>query len=461
VPIYTVPHTLPCGIRLQFLVEYVPILLPRHSTLLPCKQPSTMARTKQIRPMQRIPSGEVMQEPSEEPPRYINGHVREPKFHTVGRARDQPPRPPSRKKDNSIFALLICVGGIYISFLAWAFLQERITKTPYTSVSRSFLTNNKTVEYWSFPLVLNTIQSFFAAISGSCYLFVTSGTINAFPSRAVVWPILLVSITTSLASPFGYASLAYVDYLTYVLAKSCKLLPVMALHIGLFGKRYPLSKYLVVGAVTAGVVIFTLYQPSKKNKSTQALDTKSRFVGLMLLGVNLLFDGITNTVQDHIFASKSKYGDVSGPQLMVASNFMQTALTVASLLVTPLIPIGLLPSFLTTDNTHEAASAYRFLTEHPSVLKDVFGFAVCGAIGQLFIYATLARFDSIVLVTVTVTRKMLTMILSLVWFGKTLSPQQWGGVSLAFGGIAAEGWMNRQEKVRKKMMPHEDRKKEL
>jgi solute carrier family 35 (UDP-galactose transporter), member B1 len=402
-----------------------------------------------------------MQEPSEEPPRYTNGHVREPKFYTVGRAREQAPRPHPKKRDNNIFALLICVGGIYISFLTWAFLQERITKTPYAAVPHTFLPKNQAVEYWSFPLVLNTIQSFFAAISGSCYLFAKTGTINVFPRRAVAWPILLVSITTSLASPFGYASLAHVDYLTYVLAKSCKLLPVMALHIGLFGKRYPLSKYLVVSAVTAGVMIFTLYQPSKKGRSTQALDTKSRFVGLTLLGVNLLFDGITNTVQDHIFASKSKYGDVSGPQMMVASNFMQTALTVASLLVMPLIPKELLPSFLSVDNTHEVESAYRFLTAHPGVLKDVLGFAACGAIGQLFIYATLARFDSIVLVTVTVTRKMLTMILSLVWFGKTLSPQQWGGVSLAFGGIAAEGWMNRQEKVRKKMMPHEQGKKEL
>lgn len=364
-------------------------------------------------------------------------------------------------KDNKIFALLVCVGGIYISFLSWAFLQERITKTPYTTASSSFLSKSQTVEYWTFPLVLNTIQSFFAFMSASLYLLFKTGSINAFPSKAVVWPILGVSITTSLASPFGYASLAHVDYLTYVLAKSCKLLPVMALHIGLFGKKYPLSKYLVVGTVTAGVVLFTLGQPAKKSKSAQALETKSRFLGLTLLGVNLLFDGITNTVQDHIFVSKHKYGHVDGPQMMVASNLMQTALTVAYLLVTPLIPQALIPGFLPMDNMHEVSSAYGFLTAHPSVLKDVLGFAACGAIGQLFIYATLARFDSIVLVTVTVTRKMLTMILSLVWFGKSLSRQQVGGIGLAFGGIAAEGWMNRQEKVRKKNMPHEERKKEL
>ena len=352
------------------------------------------------------------------------------------------------------------MGGIYVSFLTWAFLQERITKTPYATVSRTFFPKKPegtAVEYWTFPIVLNTIQSFFAAISGSCYLFVKTGSIYAFPKKKLVWPLLLISITASLASPFGYASLAHVDYLTYVLAKSCKLLPVMALHIALFGKRYPISKYLVVIAVTAGVVIFTLYQPSKKSSVKQALDTKSRILGLSLLGVNLLFDGITNTVQDQLFSSKQ----INGVQMMIASNVMMTALTVSYLLVTPLVPKELIPEFLPLDNANEVASAYQFLIAHPSVLTDVLGFAVCGAFGQLFIYATLERFDSILLVTVTVTRKMLTMVLSLVWFGKKLSPGQWGGVGLVFGGIATEGWMSRQEKVRKKMMPKDGGKKEM
>lgn len=425
-----------------------------------------MARTKQIRPMQRIPSGEIMQEPPEEPVRYTNGYLQEPKFHAIGRAREpvQPVRPSQERQGFSLLALIICVGGIYGSFLTWAVLQERITKTAYAAVPRTSFpkSSESAVEYWNFPIVLNTIQSVFAAISGSFYLLVKTGTLNAFTSRAVVWPILLVSITSSLASPFGYASLAHIDYLTYVLAKSCKLVPVMVLHVGLFGKRYPVLKYVVVLAITAGVVIFTLSQSSKKNSSVkQALDTRSKIVGLSLLGVNLLFDGLTNTVQDHIFRAKHKYGDMTGAKMMVASNFMATALTVTYLLVTPLIPKALIPAFLPVDNTTELALASQFLTAHPSVLQDVLGFAACGAIGQLFIYATLERFESIVLVTVTLTRKMLTMLLSLVWFGKKLNPGQWGGVGLVVGGLATEAWMSRQEKVKKNSIMEEESKKEL
>lgn len=51
--------------------------------------------------------------------------------------------------------------------------------------------------------------------------------------------------------------------------------------------------------------------------------------------------------------------------------------------------------------------------------------------------------------TVTVTRKMLTMMLSVVWFGHRLSGMQWLGVGLVFGGIGAEGVIQRREKAAK------------
>lgn len=62
---------------------------------------------------------------------------------------------------------------------------------------------------------------------------------------------------------------------------------------------------------------------------------------------------------------------------------------------------------------------------------------------------TLAHFSSLLLVTVTVTRKMLTMIVSVVWFGHKIQGMQWAGVGLVFGGIGVEGLIQRQEKAAK------------
>lgn len=44
---------------------------------------------------------------------------------------------------------------------------------------------------------------------------------------------------------------------------------------------------------------------------------------------------------------------------------------------------------------------------------------------------------------------MLTMVLSVLWFGHTLSAGQWVGVGLVFGGVGAEGIVQRNEKKAK------------
>lgn len=62
---------------------------------------------------------------------------------------------------------------------------------------------------------------------------------------------------------------------------------------------------------------------------------------------------------------------------------------------------------------------------------------------------TLSIFGSLLLVTVTVTRKMLTMIISVVWFGHSLTGMQWLGVGLVFGGIGIEAELNKREKKAK------------
>ena len=62
---------------------------------------------------------------------------------------------------------------------------------------------------------------------------------------------------------------------------------------------------------------------------------------------------------------------------------------------------------------------------------------------------TLAKFSSLLLVTVTVTRKMLTMVLSVLWFGHRLGAGQWVGVGLVFGGVGAEAVVARAEKKKR------------
>jgi UDP-galactose transporter B1 len=232
----------------------------------------------------------------------------------------------------------------------------------------------------------------------------------------------------------------------------------MFLHISLFQKRYPVYKYMVIGCVTLGVAIFTLHNPSTAKKAAKKAGNNnadaSMTLGLFLLGVNLLFDGLTNTVQDHIF---STFRGFTGPQMMCAQNIISTLLTTTYLLLSPYIagtPLGSWVGLPATSGG-ELKDALDFVTTYPAVGWDVLAFAVCGAVGQVFIFHTLAHFSSLLLVTVTVTRKMLTMLMSVVLFGHTVTNMQWLGVGLVFGGIGAEAAYTRQEKKEKERKKRE------
>ncbi|RFU79939.1 hudp-galactose transporter related isozyme 1 [Trichoderma arundinaceum] len=350
----------------------------------------------------------------------------------------------SGKGEAGLVQLVIAVAGIYASFLTWAYLQEKLTTKAYGPADAP--------EVWHFPVFLNTIQSLFAAAVGFVYLLASNPKGAAippiFPSRRILGPLALVAITNSLASPFGYASLAHIDYITFLLAKSCKLLPVMFLHITIFRKRYPIYKYLVVAAVTAGVAVFTLHSGRKHKKSTRSEEANVSW-GLLLLSINLLFDGLTNSTQDYIFQT---FRPFSGPQMMCANNIMSTVVTSLYLLGSPALVSTGIGEWLGMDvagSAGELNAAIEFMTKYPAVWKDVLGFAACGALGQVFIFYTLSTFSSVLLVTVTVTRKMFTMILSVVAFGHRLTQMQWLGVTLVFGGIGVEAAIARKEKMAK------------
>ncbi|SPO00541.1 related to HUT1 - weak similarity to human UDP-galactose transporter related isozyme 1 [Cephalotrichum gorgonifer] len=399
-----------------------------------------MARTKQATPIRREVSDE-----------YFSREMR-PRKNANGVAspagRDPEPErkgPATESKEAGAMELAIAVGGIYASFLTWGYLQEKLTTTPYGPADAP--------EVFQFPVFLNTIQSAFAATTGLLYLVLSTPKNKpipaVIPSASILLPLALVAVTSSLASPFGYASLSHIDYITFLLAKSCKLLPVMFLHITLFRRRYPLYKYLVVAAVTAGVAVFTLHSGKRHGGASAVHEDRDASWGMLLLGINLLFDGLTNTTQDYIFRAFAPY---TGPQMMVANNVMGTLVTGGYLVLSPWIARTALGSWLGADvvgTGGELDAALAFMARYPSVWKDVLGFAAFGAVGQVFIFYTLATFSSVLLVTVTVTRKMFTMILSVVAFGHHLSGMQWLGVGLVFGGIGAEAAIARREKAAK------------
>merc|ERR1712125_254131 len=70
--------------------------------------------------------------------------------------------------------------------------------------------------------------------------------------------------------------------------------------------------------------------------------------------------------------------------------------------------------------------------------KDVVLFSVCSALGQGFIFFVISSFSPLVCSTVTTTRKVFSVLLSIFTRGHRLNSQGWLGIGMAFLGILGE-----------------------
>ncbi len=99
-------------------------------------------------------------------------------------------------------------------------------------------------------------------------------------------------------------------------------------------------------------------------------------------------------------------------------------------------------------SSHEKSSplveSVHFISTHPTSFLPIIQYALLGGVGQLFIFETIQHFGSLTLVMLTVTRKLVTMLLSVLVFGHKLTGGQWAGVGVVFAGVGLEAGMKRK-----------------
>ncbi|TYJ55539.1 hypothetical protein B9479_003811 [Cryptococcus floricola] len=391
----------------------------------------------------------------------------------------------------AILRLAVCISGVYAAFLLWAIAQERLSK-PFPSIHphphsqphdpSEPLPGDK----FPSPIFLNFAQAIASSLSALCYLVFNAwregwngrglgkvlGLTDLFggerkeengvvekagtevapkakPGRKSLLALLVqVSIFQTIASPIGFMALRHISYPTMVLGKSCKLIPVLLLNVLLYRRKFSSHKYVVVALVTVGISMFMLMAEAPKKKKGGA----DSIQGLVLLLVNLLIDGLTNSTQDQIFSS---YPTFTGQQMMFTMA-LTTQIILLPLLLIPLpshpiallanLPLPLtntLPTSSLTFAPPAALESISFLLSHPAALQPLLAYALLGGLGQLFIFETIQHFGSLTLVMVTVTRKLFTMLLSVFVFEHKLTPGQWGGVGVVFAGIGVEAAQKR------------------
>mgnify|MGYP003365436507 CR=1 FL=1 len=347
------------------------------------------------------------------------------------------------------YKLLICAVGIYASFLTWALVQEPLN-------TRIWPVSN---EQFQFPNVIAICQASIAMIFGYIYLSIRKTDYNVIDLiKDHYKSLFMISFTQSTSTPLATYSLGQVDYLTYMLAKSCKMIPVLLVHLLLYRTPIENQKKIVAVLVSLGVTIFTIGGSNKKSKSMG--ESNSSYYGFVLLAASLFMDGLTNATQDKMLktvnskkellkekgqkSSSKSSKKITGPHLMFSLNLCIILWNIVYLLLIDRKQIDKATSILKVD---------------PEIFSYLAIYAVCGAIGQCFIFYTLESFGSLQLIMITVTRKMISMLLSIIIFGKSVNFIQWSGIIIVFSGITWEATNKRKASAQKKPVT-EDKKNE-
>lgn len=86
------------------------------------------------------------------------------------------------------------------------------------------------------------------------------------------------------------ASLAHVDFATRLVAKSAKVVPVMAISRALLGKRYSPAEYAAALVLAAGVALFSL--------GDAMVNPEWHITGMALLAAAVTLDALTSTIAE-------------------------------------------------------------------------------------------------------------------------------------------------------------------
>ena len=340
--------------------------------------------------------------------------------------------------------LVGCIAGILVPYLVYGMLQEQLFVFIYAlpiqllvtiahnndvnSGSQRFKAEGEVGEGRRFKFVSFSlaVQAAVNCALAAVIMLVWYGRVSSIPGKVLG----LYGATSSVQMAAMFCSnraVYYVDYPTHVVAKCCKPIPVLIFGL-LFGrglKNYSMSRILSVTITTAGVALFMRSSAMAKSDTKPSDYGEEWTFGLALLGGSLFFDGLTGFLQDMVmqnhYKKDSRIAERAPWEMMLLLNAFGTVLMLA-----------------VTIFTGEGVKAVQFCMEFPRAFWMVLASAFVSAVGQCFVFVTIARFDALMCSTVTTIRKFCSILLSVIWFKHPLTKTQWASVVFVFGGIGYE-----------------------
>ncbi|KZW00040.1 UAA transporter [Exidia glandulosa HHB12029] len=223
----------------------------------------------------------------------------------------------------------------------------------------------------------------------------------------------------------NWVFLFHVPVTVQIVFRSAGLLVSMAFNSIFNGKRYSALQITSVAVVSVGVVLATLSRPASA-KGTVVADTRSYFIGIMMLSLSLVMSSTLGLLQERTFA-------VHGPHWR------------EGLFYTHLMSIPVFMILPESRRSIQAIRAYDLQTILPLVISNTLTQSLCVAgVNQL-----MSRVSSVSTNIALTTRKALSLCLSVWWFGSGWNTQLGLGASLVGIGTLVYAYASQAPKAEK------------
>ncbi|XP_072170272.1 adenosine 3'-phospho 5'-phosphosulfate transporter 2-like [Diadema setosum] len=279
------------------------------------------------------------------------------------------------------------MSAIFFFFIIYGYCQELIFSFQEFKAYGWYLTLTQFGCYTIFGLLATKVQT---------------DTVRRIPMKTYA----VLSILTVMTMGMSNASLGYLNYPTQVIFKCCKLIPVMIGGVLIQGKPYGIVDAAAALCMSIGLIFFTLADITVSPKFDRT--------GVLLISLALCADAVIGNVQEKAM----KTYRASSAEVVLYS-----------------YSIGFLILLVGLLSHGSFFPAFWFCYQHPvQTYAYAVLFSLSGYLGIIFVLGMIRQFGALVTVTVTTTRKTVTMMLSFLLFTKPFTTQYiWSGLLVIFG----------------------------
>jgi solute carrier family 35 (UDP-galactose transporter), member B1 len=327
--------------------------------------------------------------------------------------------------------LIMGATGIYLSFLFHGLVQEDLYRyrSPSSGEHFSLLWSHQVLESTLAILLGYVGRLWFQGSSATTSHSDSAGRGNSNNNRTTLplTPLFLMGLSQLTAKTLISKSLEVgVSYPFLTVAKSAKMVPVMLGQFLMGGSSYSARDYVLALLLVAGSALLLLagdggssgFSSTGSNSPNELRHKRDTFLGASFVLLSLTADGITGGLQKRMQKSASP---PTMYDLLYYSHLTQWIIA---------WNIGVAVG--------EASKVPAYLAANPAVVRLVLASSLSSAIGQCFIFFIIARFDALVCTTITTTRKMFTVLLSIALRGHDLTNMGSIGLGLACLALVCE-----------------------